>query len=314
MTPPDTASECALSDCPDMSAQAWSQASLPEESWRTAPAPGNSTMMQSTGNDWHHGAPITTQELQALDASSWLNVSQGPVDMGLSPVLSQESQNTHSLGSISEPEIPLLPPGLDLSFISEPSWDPSAPVIYSSAGMNQEGLSYATVSPQHVSIEGPLSQGYGLPQSAVSDSHSPMDYFQGPHAPYPRRTASDPSVFQGRPILPRSDGVPASARVQYTAIESRYPHVGAPETARVSNTDGRSKAPMEPAQRQGPPSRHYRASPLSHGSLSPRPDTVPPTRMSGPYASHPSDDFSNFIRYDQEDKTTPVNNRSDAQP
>ncbi|EME87329.1 uncharacterized protein MYCFIDRAFT_212839 [Pseudocercospora fijiensis CIRAD86] len=104
-----------------MNGPPWSQAPVPEESWATAHNPEHSTFVQSS-NTWQP-TPLTTQELQTLDSSSWYSVSQAPVDTGLSPVLSHESQSTHTLNCISEPELLPLPPGLDLSFIGEPTWD-----------------------------------------------------------------------------------------------------------------------------------------------------------------------------------------------
>lgn len=154
---------------------------------------------------------MTAQELQALDATSWLTVPQsGTVDLGLSPVLSYESQSSHTLNSFSEPEKSTLPPGLDLSFAADPSWDTPAPMAYASAH---------AMTPHH--------PGYSLPflhAPSAQGSHTGLEYgpvnlhgaapgvpqfghcFHGAHPGYPERTASYPALIPQRRLLPRTEG------------------------------------------------------------------------------------------------------------
>lgn len=107
LTPPDTDSE------PDMTAK-WNQTSLPEDSWFTGSAQDNSTYVQSSSSEWDTQTLLSSaQDFQSLDAFHWNHTSHGSVDAGLSPVLSHESQSSHTLNSFSEAE---LPSGLDLSF------------------------------------------------------------------------------------------------------------------------------------------------------------------------------------------------------
>lgn len=310
LTPPDTASECSTSDCADMNVPSWSQASLPAESWNTAPAPDHSTMMQAPGSNWSsRGHPVTAQDLQALDASSWLNVPHGSVDSGLSPVLSQESQSTHTLNTISEPEVPLLPPGLDLSFISEPSWDFSGPVVYSSSHVAQE------CSPGFVpSPECGQYPGYAAPQPVVYGPQQPMYLFQG-QAPCPKRSASDPSMTQRRPLLPRTETQTIqSGHAHGPQYAVRQPHTGlvrADSAASVSSSQGPIQDTVMPAalscQPQGPAVPFSRMSPPGRTVVSPRPDTAPPSKL----VSDPSaEDFGSLIQYDQDEKTASAPPRS----
>lgn len=293
-----------------MNVPSWSRTSLPAESWNTAPAPDHSTMMQAPGSDWSsHGHPVTAQDLQALDASSWLNVPHGSVDSGLSPVLSQESQSTQTLNTISEPEVPLLPPGLDLSFISEPSWDFSGPVVYSSTHAAQE------CSPGFVSSpECGQYPGYAAPQPAVYGPQQPMYLFQG-QAPCPKRSASDPSMIQRRPLLPRTETQTIQAgQAHGTQYAVRQPHTGvvrADSAASVSSSQGPVQDTVMPAalscQPQGPAVPFSRMSPPGRTNVSPRPDTAPPSKL----VSDPSaEDFGSLIQYDPDEKTASAPPRS----
>ncbi|CAK4032502.1 Hypothetical predicted protein [Lecanosticta acicola] len=286
----------------------WNQVSLPGDAWNTAPVPDHSTVMQASGSDWSsHGHAVTAQDLQALEASSWLNVPHGSVDMGLSPVLSQESQSTHTLNTISEPEVPLLPPGLDLSFISEPSWDVSGPVVYSSSHVPQDCSPSFVASSVQTPCGHSLGQfpGYGVPQSAACGPHQPMYPFQGGQVPCPRRSASDPALAQRRPLLPRTD-----AQGQY-AVHQPQIAAGRPgSTASVSTSQGQMQETVMPAslsrQSSGSVATYSRMSPPARTVLSPRLETAPQAK--GPATSmveSAAEDFSSFIRYDQDDKLAP---------
>ncbi|KAF2171185.1 hypothetical protein M409DRAFT_18302 [Zasmidium cellare ATCC 36951] len=280
--------------------------------------------MQPSGNDWpSQGVPVTSQDLQALDAS-WLNVSQGPVDMGLSPSLSHESQSTRPLTLLSEPDLPLLPPGLDLSFISEPSWDPSAPVMYSSPQAPQGCAPNAMASPQNMPgglAMGPANQGFHGPQPEMYGPQQPVYYFQGAQAPGPRRTVSDPSLIQRRPIMPRTEefaiqGPPAHG--QYHMHQHQTSGAGYAEPATVSTAQGSREDTMAqssvPMQGSGYAPQQPRANAPVRQVPTPRSDTAPPSRSStaayGPEHGH--EDFTRYIRYDQDEK--PVHSAESFNP
>jgi hypothetical protein len=129
LTPPDTDSE------PDMTAK-WNQTSLPEDSWFTGSAQDNSTYVQSSSSEWDTQTLLSSaQDFQSLDAFRWNHTSHGSVDAGLSPVLSHESQSSHTLNSFSEAE---LPSGLDLSFTFEPTWNPTGSMMCRAPSMQRQ--------------------------------------------------------------------------------------------------------------------------------------------------------------------------------
>lgn len=279
--------------------------------------------MQPTGNDWpSQGVPVSSQDLQALDAS-WLNVSQAPVDMGLSPSLSHESQCTRPLTLLSEPDFPLLPPGLDLSFISEPSWDPSAPAVYSSPQAPQDCTSNGMASAQNVPnglAIGPANQGFHGPQPEMYGPQQPVYYFQGAQAPGPRRTASDSSMIQRRPIMPRSDGQLMQgppAQGQYRTLQRQSSGTSHAESAIVSTAQGPSQDVMAQYGMSMPGSGYLPPQPRVNAPVrqipTPRSETAPPSRASisayGP--DHGHEDFNSYIRYDHEEKPMHTAERSD---
>ncbi|KAK4888397.1 hypothetical protein LTR27_012720 [Elasticomyces elasticus] len=103
----------------------WSRTLSPEEAWTTEHAPSDhSTYIQPNGHyvqPYSNGVSVTCQHAGTSDVTTpWLTAHQGPVDMGLSPVLSQESQSSHTLNSLADPDVSVLPPSLDLSFATEP--------------------------------------------------------------------------------------------------------------------------------------------------------------------------------------------------
>lgn len=305
-----------------MPSQAWSQASLPEERWITEPARDHSTYVQSSGNDWQsHGAPVTSQEIQALDAATWLNAPHGAVDLGLSPVLSHESQSSHTLNSLSEPDMSLLPPGLDLSFAAEPSWNPSGPVVYSSQhGVNgtMPGSCYVSAPPQVA--YGPPSvyhSGLTAPQSAGPYMHQLMFMPQETYLPYPRRTISYPYVPQ-RPLLPRTEGLAVPSQPVYGPQRVLRPQVPVSQSAQstvstVSSMPGHTLGPPHcvtaPRQSQLRPASMASQAAQSHiagtsqAATIPRAEIAAQSRPVGPvgYLADHSEDWSSFIQYDPED-------------
>ena len=178
-----------------MTTQSWSQASLPEEQWTTGVVSDHTSFMHPSGGDWQsQGAPITAQEIQALDAAAWMTLPQGTVDMGLSPVLSHESQSSHTLNSLSEPDMSMLPPSLDLSFATEPSWNPVGPMVYSSTQAVPHVMSgncyLPAQAPVTYSPHMEMPSGFAAPQSAFPHVHQPLYYTQGTHAAYHRPAAT----------------------------------------------------------------------------------------------------------------------------
>lgn len=226
LTPPDSSSECSVLDCPDMNTPTWDQASLPEESWTTVPAPAHSTVMQPSSGDWQpRGASVTAQDLQAMDASSWLDAPNGAVGMGLSPALSQESQSTRIHTSFPEPGLSPLPPGLDLSFVAESAWSATGPVVYPSPNGPQDYGHYA-VQPQAVTNGFAADNCY----AGAAQLHQSMLPSPNGHAPCSRISEVQPSTVQ-RSILPRTE-VPIPTQYHALQLHSSDANVRAD---RVSN-------------------------------------------------------------------------------
>ena len=203
LTPPDTDSE------PDMSSQ-WNQPSLPEEQWHTGPAQDNSTYVQSAGSEWDSQTIFSsTQDFQPAGPYDWNQSTHGSVETGLSPVMSQKSQSTHTLNSISEPDFAVLPPGMDFSFISEPHWS-------SCAGT------------QHLPAQIPGSAFVPAPDAVAPSMyresampHLPLDHagYQGPsHPAYYQQEDQLPlsmvpyhAIAPRRPLLPRNESSSAAS-------------------------------------------------------------------------------------------------------
>ena len=265
---------------------------MPEESWATAHNPEYSTFVQT---QWQP-TPLTTQELQTLDSSSWYSISQGSVDTGLSPVLSHESQSTHTLNCISEPELLPLPPGLDLSFIGEPTWDNAGSVVCPGSTISQEFASSMVSSPEVLAPMYPVSNA-SLPPSC-GPQQSAVYY----SAPYPRRTTSDPVLSQRRPILPRAEGASSpETHAQPHVGLAQIPGAGRADAASsVSNATGLSKdAPFPHGPVHAVP-QQARMSPVGHGLLTPRPDSAPcQTVPQAYYPESTNGEMSALVHYDQ---------------
>lgn len=293
------------------------------DSWTTVNAQDHSNSLQPSANSWlSQGTPVTSQDLRALDASSWMNVAQGSVDMGLSPVLSHESQNSHTLNSFSEADVPFLPPGLDLSFIGEASWPPQGHVTYPAFQcVPQDFSSSAGVSPQHVPYG--VATGY-LPHSSRTNvacgPQQQVFHYPGAPAALPKRSGCDQPTSHGRPLLPRTDeypfqGVPSSAG--YVPLQPRSPSLGEPKReVRVSSasalpTESMASLPasIRSVRYMDPTSQTISASPVGQ-MLTPRSDGIPVGTPSL-IADQANEDFSSFIQYDHEDKMPTTAARSE---
>lgn len=308
LTPPDTASDCAPSDCPDMYDPSWTQASLPEDSW-TMPSASDYSALLASNRQWTTGSVVSSSRQDVHDLStlddSWVHASQGSVDTGLSPVLSHESQTAHNLHPIPGSDFSMLPPGLDLSFIGEPTaWNASAPVVD------------ATV-PQDVSatmLSSPMSMPAGPPSQSSVCHPLPMSepVMYGPHQPmfafpeYPiqyQRPASDLSAASPRRLLPRMDvpALPAHYASGYDySLQPQLPVFAAEGVARVSSQNFSQDS-------------NVAGTTHGHGLMTPppRPEQSSPGLIPAPSSmSDPGcDEFSSFVRYDQEESAPPVQMR-----
>ncbi|KAK3673485.1 hypothetical protein LTR78_006719 [Recurvomyces mirabilis] len=206
--------------------QEWNQASFADEVYTTSYVPTDPVYQPETSQDFQgpiyaHAAPCTSAYV-TFAPSQWLQTPQESVVQGLSPVLSQESQSSHTFTSLSEPDPSLLPPSLDTSYPVDPSWS-----TYSSETYHGHMLPAGSVPYESYPVYGPSMPA---PHSALSEGsrsfvpgHAPQ-YFQPRHAvPY--------SVMQRRPLLPRthSTAVPSQPVFGYQRI--LRPHVTMPQNA-----------------------------------------------------------------------------------
>ncbi|KAK5726251.1 hypothetical protein LTR17_012871 [Elasticomyces elasticus] len=353
LTPPDTVSDCASSDCPDMPHHGWSRTLSPEEAWTTEHAPSDhSTYIQPYGHyvqPYPNGVPVTCQHAGTSDVTTpWLTVPQGPVDMGLSPVLSQESQSSHTLNSLADPDVSVLPPSLDLSFATEPVWGTSSSndVVGQYQGHHVQQAPFYGSMPGGYFVPTPMQNTWTTatdhrwtaPQPLPSYPYQPVYGSFVPHVVYPGHGLPYQAV-QHRPLLPRTEStsvpsqpvygpqrvlrpqMPSSHASQSTVrpvstLPGRIPHVPAQPPFRPQ-----MQTPVDVSSSQSVPPGHSfdmrtTSAPPGHVGTSqarsvPRQDVVTQPRPVGPagYWSEPAEDWSSFVRFDQTDQQ-PVSPRS----
>lgn len=296
-----------------MALPSWNVTTLPGDSWTTVHAQDNSTSMQPSASSWHkQGTSVTSQELHALDDASWMHVTHGPVNLGLSPVLSQESQSSRTLNSFSEPDVPFLPPGLDLSFIGETSWQTPGHVVYPvSQCVPQDYSSSTGASPQHMPYGMVTGQPDYSSQSTVAcGPQQQAVYYHDAQVSHPRTSGCDQSMIQGRPLLPRTDGHSfhgVQPTTGYVALQPRIPGLGNAEPqGSVSNVPGMPREAMSSRSASVQSARYME--PAHTALISPMGRMPTPCSDGVPVGMPPSlaetanEDFNSFIRYDQEDK------------
>ncbi|KAK5683732.1 hypothetical protein LTR17_027250 [Elasticomyces elasticus] len=331
----------------------WSRTLSPEEAWTTEHAPSDhSTYIQPYGHyvqPYSNGVPVTCQHAGTSDVTTpWLTAPQGPVDMGLSPVLSQESQSSHTLNSLTDPDVSVLPPSLDLSFATEPVWDTSS--------SNDVVGQYQGHHVQQAPFYGSMPGGYFVPtpmpntwtpatdhrltarQPLPSYPYQPVYGSFVPHVVYPGHGLPYQAV-QHRTLLPRTEStsvpsqpvygpqrvlrpqMPSSHASQSTVrpvstLPGRIPHVPAQPLFRPQ-----MQTPVDVSSSQSVPPGHSvdmrtTSAPPGHVGTTqarsvPRQDVVTQLRPVGPagYWSEPAEDWSSFVRFDQTEQQ-PVSPRS----
>ncbi|WPH02426.1 Hypothetical protein R9X50_00529000 [Acrodontium crateriforme] len=159
------------------------------------------------GSAWPVNGVHSNHQYLNPDDGTWLIVSHGSVDLGLSPALSYESQNLHTLNSFSEPDVSSLPPSLDLSF-AEPEWTGHMSAFYHGLDGHQnlhEGLQSNVYTPMtRILVEYP-SSGFVASQNGFVNAHHPAVFQHGSHLAYPQHVVPPQSVIQNRPLLPRTE-------------------------------------------------------------------------------------------------------------
>ena len=253
-----------------------------------------------------------------MDAAAWMNMPQGSVDLGLSPVLSHESQSSHTLTSLSEPELSVLPPSLDLSF-TESTWNPIGPAMYNGT----QAIPPATSENYFVPAAAPVTYGpytdssvdFTAPQSSFAHAPHPEYYPQGPYQEAQSSMLSYPPVVHHRPLLPRTDRPAVPSQPVFGPQRMLRPNVSASQVSvsSVSSVPSRRHgAPQySPSSTIGQPTAHSQAFPRqpsrgsSQGLIAPRPGIAVHSQPVGPvgYLADHTEDWSSFIQFDQDETT-----------
>ncbi|RMY89699.1 hypothetical protein D0862_10147 [Hortaea werneckii] len=322
-----------------MTSQSWSHASYPEDSWSTHFVQDTGARPQSYGSDWRgHVAPATTQDKMALDASAWMNMPPGTVDLGLSPVLSHESQSSHTLNSFSELDIPVLPPSLDLSF-AEATWNPPAPSKYENSPQDTS----PAMSRLHCVSAAPGAQAFHDPRPSggftmAQQYHTPVDYqaysaqgTQDAQAFYQQPTLYFPPATHHRPLLPRTEPAAVPSQATHGPQRAIRPNLSVPQGSdasvhSVSTVAGQNQEMSQHAlaptaglhQPNSPVLQRLPSGPVTGETTSHMPpDFAVHSQPVGPvgYLSDRTEDWTSFIHFDQEDTVSPPGpTRSESPP
>jgi hypothetical protein len=316
LTPPDTDSE------PDMTAK-WNQTSLPEDSWFTGITQDHSTYVQSSGSEWDTQTLLSSaQDFQSLDAFHWNHPSHGSVDVGLSPVLSHESQSSHTLNSFSESE---LPSGLDLSFTYEPTWNTTGSVMCRDAPVMQRPLPGNGFVPSMDEMplgnrmDGALTQ---WPLDFIGCS--PQAVFYPQDVQTARLTARFPAVAPPRTLLPRTTSSSAAATTAFARTSSGMQHQpsiqGCVDSRRSSQNVSNHGYAVHESPKTTSAASYIAARPFTSGDAKissgsamdlyqalPQPHCLPRTYTQdslSAIADPAAEEFTAFIQYDHDEPST----------
>lgn len=315
LTPPDTDSE------PDMSAK-WNQTTLPEDSWYTGTAQDHSTYVQSSSSEWDTQTLLSSaQDFQSLDAFHWNHTSHGSVDAGLSPVLSHESQSSHTLNSFSEQE---LPSGLDLSFTFEPTWNPTGSMMSHNVPAMQRPLPGNAFVPSMDDMPLGNRVDEALTQWPLDfNGCSPQTLYYPQDGQTARLTARSPAVAAPRTLLPRTEGSLAAttpAFAQTSLQRQNRPYIQGCSSSRRSsqNVSNHGYAVHEsprtsagsyiaPRPVTSGDARMSSVSTMDHYQVLPQSHALPRTYAQDSLSAitdPAAEEFTAFIQYDQDEPTT----------
>lgn len=300
-----------------MSAQ-WSQPSLPEDQWFSVPSQGPNAYVQPSGNGWNGQSMYPdTHDHQSMGGHSY--AAHGSVDLGLSPSLSHESQNSHALNSFPDPDFSVLPPSLDLSFSSEPSWTYSGSVVYNCLQAEQHQL------PGNAFVPSPDVSSQRMPAgNATSQRSTSQGGYQDPSqsvyypqvGPASRSAMPQPTVAPGRPLLPRTGGSSAPTSMAQAHAPSQRPirpliqsRISSRNPAQSVSTTVSQEAHGHSVGRRLAPGQSVSAKPSGMSASAAdqsqaRMDSIPwsrPQDMMPKVTDPAAEDFNAFIQYDQDE-------------
>lgn len=295
LTPPETASDCAMLDSPDMTSLPWIRASLPDETWYPEPTRDNSTCALSSGDGWTHSFMVSfVPESQAQDTRAWSNPVHGSVDWGVSPALSYESRSTHTLNTFSDAESSLHSQSLDQSIVPHPSWNVTGTLM----------------DPAYEDLQQPLSGSESLyssvqcPRTSIPQASYTSIGFHGLDAPLTHPSVGQsgqmfhyPNVTPRRPLLPRIErNLEPSSLGHFpprhvTGLMRRGPSVH-PRMSVSSSADHRTTAQVPTS---GLASAGIAPAPAEYPSRAHPPRSISPLEMGTAVMDPTADDFSAFI-------------------
>ncbi|KAK0794663.1 hypothetical protein LTR38_009160 [Friedmanniomyces endolithicus] len=321
----------------------WSQTLLPEDGWITEhPSPDRLAYTQPYGNVWQypvhgHMVRVSAQDVRPVDVTTpWLTAPHESVDLGLSPVLSHESQNSHTLTSFSEPDMSFAPASSECSFVTAPAWSSNGHATYQCRQPPRQGsltggcfvpaptarlfdpafdVDYRMVAPQ------PTATYYHPP---VYTPHTPDTLDSGHAISYP--------ATQHRPLRSRSDATGVPSQPVYGPQRILRPNVpilrvSQPTVSAVSTVHGTTNG--APTLLRSPPrtavdvsqsrrmlSNHTDArqptwAPFGHVGTKcaadiPHQEPIVRLRPSGPVGYWPdqTEDWSSFVQFDQDERSS----------
>ncbi|KAK0782971.1 hypothetical protein LTR75_014240, partial [Friedmanniomyces endolithicus] len=279
----------------------WNQTLLPEDGWITEhPPPDHLTYIQPYGNGWQypvhgHMVRVSTRDMRPTDVTTpWLTAPHENVELGLSPVLSHESQNSHTLTSFSEPDTSFAPASSDCSFVTAPVWNSNGHVTYQDRQPPRQGPTpggYFVPAPTARLYDQSFDVDYRTvaPQPTATYYHPPVYTPQTPDTLNPGYAIAYPAV-QHRPLRSRSDATGVLSQPVYGPQRILRPNV--PMLRVLQPTV--SSLTWAPSGHVG----------TRCAVDVPRQDPIVRLRPAGPAGHWPdqTEDWSSFVQFDQDER------------
>ncbi|KAK1815093.1 hypothetical protein LTR12_010517 [Friedmanniomyces endolithicus] len=238
---------------------------------------------------------VSTPDMRPTDVTTpWLTAPHENVELGLSPVLSHESQNSHTLTSFSEPDTSFAPASSDCSFVTVPVWNPNGHVTYQDRQPPRQGPTpggYFVPAPTARLYDQSFDVDYRTvaPQPTATYYHPPVYTPQTPDTLNPGYAIAYPAV-QHRPLRSRSDATGVLSQPVYGPQRILRPNV-----------------PMLRVLQPTVSSLTW--SPSGHVGTRcavdvPRQDPIVRLRPAGPAGHWPdqTEDWSSFVQFDQDER------------
>ncbi|KAK0959666.1 hypothetical protein LTR91_020740, partial [Friedmanniomyces endolithicus] len=277
---------------------------------------------------------VSTRDMRPTDVTTpWLTAPHENVELGLSPVLSHESQNSHTLTSFSEPDTSFAPASSDCSFVTAPVWNSNGHVTYQDRQPPRQGPTpggYFVPAPTARLYDQSFDVDYRTvaPQPTATYYHPPVYTPQTPDTLNPGYAIAYPAV-QHRPLRSRSDATGVLSQPVYGPQRILRPNVPMlrvlqPTVSSVSTVHGTTngapplrcppRTAVDVSQSRSMLSNHTDAcqltwAPSGHVGTRcavdvPRQDPIVRLRPAGPAGHWPdqTEDWSSFVQFDQDER------------